>query len=264
MTVSQRAITMEGRKAKCWIGGSGQPLVLVQGGLGDARQHWAPSFDALSEHFQIIAPDLPGFGVSDPLPMPNYQNYLSWLQLLFDMLNIGGPVGMMGHSFGAVLSRLFAAENTGYVSRLVLVDGGAIADTPGFIRPVFRLPGVGRTIFNLSHKQPYSYSGLKQVLYDEKMITPAFIANAQAAALGSETAMRQIATTTPPTLRTPTCSTLVLWGEHAQLSPVADGRKVAAEINGAHFTVIKKAAHMPQIEQPVDFHAEVLPFLSGK
>ena len=89
------------------------------------------SFEALSQHFQILAPDLPGFGVSAPLPMPSYQNYLNWLQLLFDMLNIGGPLLMMGNSFGAVLSRFFAAENTGYVSRLVLIDGGAIIRCAG-------------------------------------------------------------------------------------------------------------------------------------
>ena len=113
MTVSQQTITIEGRQAKYWSGGSGKPLVLIHGGLGDAYQQWHTCFEALEPHFQIIAPDLPGFGVSAPLPMPSYQNYLNWLQLLLDMLNIGGPLLLMGHSFGSVLSRFFAAENTG-------------------------------------------------------------------------------------------------------------------------------------------------------
>ncbi len=104
-------------------------------------------FEALAPHFQILAPDLPGFGVSAPLPMPSYQNYLNWLQLLFDMLNIGGPLLLMGNSFGAVLSRFFAAENTGYVSRLVLIDGGAIVDAPGCLRPLYRLPILSNLIF---------------------------------------------------------------------------------------------------------------------
>lgn len=264
MSVSQQMITMEGRKAKYWIGGSGRPLVLVHGGLGDARQNWAPSFDALAQHFRIIAPDLPGFGVSDPLSMPSYQNYLSWLQLLFDMLNIGGPVCMMGNAFGAVLSRFFAAENTGYVSRLILVDGGTIVDTPGYIRPVFRIPGLSGAIFDLMRQRSYSYNALKRTFHDEKMITPEFTANAQAASLGYAAVMRQIATTPPPTLRTPTCGTLVVWGEHDQVNSIANGQKVTAEINGAHFTLIKNAAHMPQIEQPADFHATVLPFLTGR
>ncbi len=70
MTVSQQALMIEGRQAKYWIGGSGMPLVLIHGGLGDARQHWQSTFQALSPYFKIVAPELPGFGVSAPLPMP--------------------------------------------------------------------------------------------------------------------------------------------------------------------------------------------------
>src|SRR5512139_1544052 len=153
MMISQQSISLEGRQAKYWIGGSGQPLVLIHGGLGDAQQHWAPAFEALSQRFLVLAPDLPGFGVSAPLPMPSYQNYLNWLQLLLDMLNIGGPLSMMGNSFGAALSRLFAAENTGYVSRLVLINGGGVIEPSGCLRPLIRLPVLSDPIINVIRKR---------------------------------------------------------------------------------------------------------------
>jgi pimeloyl-ACP methyl ester carboxylesterase len=263
LMISQQAITIEGRQAKYWIGGSGIPLVLIHGGLGDAQQHWAPTFDALSPHFQILAPDLPGFGVSAPLPMPSYQNYLNWLQLLFDMLNIGGPLLLMGNSFGAALSRFFAAENTGYVARLVLINGGTIVDAPGCARPLIRLPGLSGLIFNTIRERSYSRDALKRAIADEQLLTPEFVANAQAASIGFVAALRQIALTTPPSLRTPTCPTLVTWGEQDRLSPVENGKRVAAEINGARFILIPRAAHMPQIEQPAAFHQAALPFLLG-
>lgn len=259
--ISQQTITIEGRQAKYWIGGSGKPLVLIHGEFGDAQQHWAPTFEALTPHFQILAPDLPGFGVSAPLPMPSYQNYLNWLQLLFDMLNIGGPLSMLGHAFGAVLSRFFAAENTGYVSRLVLIGGGAIFDTPGCARPLIRVPGLGNVIFNLIRERVASFDSLKRALGDEKHLTPEFVAKAQAASIGYAAALRQITLTTPPSLRTPTCPTLVVWGEQDRLSSIENGRRVAAEINGAKFTVIPRAAHLPQIEQPEAFQRIVQPFL---
>jgi pimeloyl-ACP methyl ester carboxylesterase len=259
--ISQQTITIEGRQAKYWHGGSGKPLVLLHGGLGDAEQHWSPTFEALSPHFQILAPDLPGFGVSAPLPMPSYQNYLNWLQLLFDMLNIGGPLLMMGHSFGAVLSRLFAAENTGYVSRLALIDGGAISEAPGCVRPLIRLPGIGSAIFTLMRGRAVSFDGLKHAVDDEKLLTPEFVAKAQAASIGYVAALRQITLSTPPSLRTPTCPTLVIWGEHDRLSSVENGKRIAAEINGAKFSIVPRAAHIPQIEQPEAFHQVVQPFL---
>jgi 3-oxoadipate enol-lactonase len=263
MTVSQQTITIEGRQAKYWSGGSGKPLVLIHGGLGDAHQQWHTCFDALAPHFQIIAPDLPGFGVSAALPMPSYQNYLNWLQLLLDMLNIGGPLLLMGNSFGAVLCRFFAAENTGYVSRLVLIDGGAIVDMAGCLRPLYRLPIASNLIFGAMHRRTYALTSLKRVIYDEKQITPEFAANVQVAWPGYRAAIQQIATSNPPALRTPTCPTLVLWGEHDQLSSPEEGRQMAAEINGAKFKLIPYAAHLPQIEQPVAFQDVVLPFLRG-
>ncbi len=261
--ISQQTITLEGRQAKYWFGGSGKPLVLIHGELGDAQQHWSPTSEILSQHFQVLVPDLPGFGVSAPLPMPSYQNYLNWLQLLFDMLNIGGPLLMMGHSFGAVLSRFFAAENTGYVSRLVLIAGGDVIDAPGCARPVIRLPGIGSAIFNMIRERVTSFDGLKRAISDEKLLTPEFVAKAQAASIGYMAALRQIVLTTPPSLRTPTCPTLVIWGEHDQLSSADKGKRIAAEINGAKFSVIPRAAHMPQIEQPEAFHQIVQPFLRG-
>ena len=263
MMISQQSITLEGRQAKYWIGGSGQPLVLIHGGLGDAQQHWAPIFEALSQRYLILAPDLPGFGVSVPLPMPSYQNYLNWLQLLLDMLNIGGPLAMMGNSFGAALGRFFAAENTGYVSRLVLIDGGGVFQPPGCLRPLIRLPMLSSPIINMLRQRAYSRNCLKRAIADEQMLTPEFVANAQAASIGFVAALRQIALTTPPSLRTPTCPTLVIWGEQDRLSSVENGQRVAAEINGAKFTVIPRAAHMPQIEQAEAFLKVALPFLQG-
>jgi len=183
--------------------------------------------------------------------------------LLFDMLNIGGPLLMMGNSFGAVLGRLFAAENTSYVSRLVLIDGGGMFHAPGCLHPLIRLPVLSNPIINMIRKQSYSLNGLKRAIADEKMLTPEFVANAQAASIGFVAAQRQIALTTPPSLRTPTCPTLVIWGEQDRLSSVDDGKRVAAEINGAKFTIIPRAGHMPQIEQPEAFLQVVQPFLLG-
>ncbi len=264
MTVSQQTIAIEGRRAKFWLGGTGKPLVLLHGGLGDARQHWQPTFAALADRFQILAPDLPGFGVSDPLPMPGYQSYLSWITYLLELLNIGGPVVLMGNSFGATLARLYTAENTSYVSRLVLIDGGHITDANGCLRAFFRVPGLNSLAFEVSRQIGYSTRSLKRAIKDEALLTPDFIANARAASHGFVAAMKQIGLSSTPTLRTPTCPTFVVWGEADRLSLPTAGQQIAAEIPGAKFGLIANAAHLPQIEQPTAFHALVNPFLTGK
>ncbi|GGN97090.1 hydrolase [Actinoplanes lobatus] len=54
--------------------GSGPPLVLIHG-LGSHRQVWSPVLDAVAEHHDVIALDLPGFGDSPhwtgPAPRPS-------------------------------------------------------------------------------------------------------------------------------------------------------------------------------------------------
>jgi pimeloyl-ACP methyl ester carboxylesterase len=262
MTVSHQSIVIEGRHAQYWIGGSGLPLVLLHGSLGDARQHWQPTFAALAAQFQIVAPDLPGFGVSDQLGMPSYQAYLSWLHYLFELLNIGGPIVLMGHSFGGTLGRLYAAENISYVTRLVLVDGGQVTDTPGCMRALFRLPVFNSVMFALLQRAMFSVGNLRRAVHDEQLLTSDFINTARGAAAGFVAALKQIGLINAPALRTPTCPTLVVWGEHDRMiSPLA-GQKIVSEIPGARFELIQGAAHLPQIEQPQAFHATVSPFLT--
>jgi pimeloyl-ACP methyl ester carboxylesterase len=48
-------------------GGSGEPLVLVHG-IGHTWRGWRPMLPLLEERFDVLAPDLPGFGRSPPLP----------------------------------------------------------------------------------------------------------------------------------------------------------------------------------------------------
>jgi pimeloyl-ACP methyl ester carboxylesterase len=263
MSVSQHILSIEGRPAKYWTGGSGQPVVLLHGELGDARQQWAPTLEALSLHFQIIAPELPGFGVSAPLPMPSYQSFLNWLLLLLDMLNVGGPLLLLGNSFGATLARFFAAENTEYVARLVLVDGGQVISAPGWMRPFLRLPGFNDVTVRALRRRTYSHDHLQHTVIDTQQLTPEFVAKVEAAAPGFAAALRQSALIPPPLLRTPTCATLIIWGALDRLSTVETGRAIAAEISGARFVLIPKAAHLPQIEQPDEFHRVVEPFLKN-
>ncbi len=47
--------------------GAGPPLVLVHG-LGGSARSWDLVVDGLAAHREVVAPDLPGFGASPPLP----------------------------------------------------------------------------------------------------------------------------------------------------------------------------------------------------
>ncbi len=263
MSVSHQLLQIQGQYAKYWIGGTGPTLVLLHGPYGDARRQWGGLLETLAADYQVIAPDLPGFGVSDPLALPTYQSYLSWLNHFFALLNIGGPIRLMGHSFGAALARLYTAENTSYVARLILIDGGHIADKNGCVRLIFRTPIVSSLLFGLTRQIRFSSNGVRRACYLADTLTAEQVTAARAAARGYLAALRTIGTVNAPALITPTCPTLVVWGEFDRIQPIGLGRAIAAQIPGARFAVVGRSGHLPQIEQPGDFQAVIRPFLHG-
>jgi len=81
--------------------GTGPPLVLLHG-IGSSHRAWSPVVDALADHFDVIAVDLPGFGESPPLATgvePHPAALAGAVDTFLDGLGIVGPV-VAGHSLG--------------------------------------------------------------------------------------------------------------------------------------------------------------------
>ncbi len=105
--------------------GGGPPLVLIHGGHG-SWLHWIRVIEPLAARFAVWAPDLPGYGDSDDLPVrphdPDRQRRLvetvaaTWGQLL----GRETPVGLVGFSFGGLVSGQLAASGLA-VRRLALL-----------------------------------------------------------------------------------------------------------------------------------------------
>ena len=81
--------------------GSGQPLVLIHG-IGSRWQVWSPVIDRLAETCDVIAADLPGFGMSPPLAPdvePTVDAYATAFERFFEELGIRRP-HVAGNSLG--------------------------------------------------------------------------------------------------------------------------------------------------------------------
>jgi len=46
--------------------GSGDPLLMLHGGLGTALLHFRREIPVFAEHYRVIAPDMRGYGQSSP------------------------------------------------------------------------------------------------------------------------------------------------------------------------------------------------------
>lgn len=98
--------------------GSGPPLVLVHGTTAD-RTRWAPVLPAFEGHFTVYAMDRRGRGLSGDTDPYVIEREYEDIAALVD--GIGGPVHLLGHSYGA-LCALEAALLTSNVARLVLYE----------------------------------------------------------------------------------------------------------------------------------------------
>jgi pimeloyl-ACP methyl ester carboxylesterase len=123
----------DGVQIGCEKSGAGPPLVLVHGTTAD-HTRWAPVLPALRERFTVYACDRRGRGASGD-GSPPYEMDREFDDVAAVVDGIGGPVDLLGHSYGALCS-LEAAVLAKNLHRLVLYEPPIPAGMP------FTPPGV--------------------------------------------------------------------------------------------------------------------------
>ena len=82
-------------------------IVAVHGFRGDHHglESIAAHLCASDPRIRVISPDLPGFGVSEPLryDVHDISGYSGWLRAFLDRLGLLGTAVVLGHSFGSIV-----------------------------------------------------------------------------------------------------------------------------------------------------------------
>lgn len=106
--------------------GTGTPVVLLHGFAASGAQ-WKDTIGCLRARHRVITPDLPGYGGSQTPPSaraalraPDLTATLNALARLID--EIGQPVHLVGHGFGAAVAAKFAMAFPGRVASLALIE----------------------------------------------------------------------------------------------------------------------------------------------
>ena len=112
------------------------PLVLLHGISGSSLD-WIPNIKALSKNFRTYAVDnIYGFGLSvytKPVSTPD--DFVNWLDGLFDGLKLGNNINLMGVSYGAWQAAMYVKRFPGRLNKIVLVAPIAVIApvSPGFL-----------------------------------------------------------------------------------------------------------------------------------
>ena len=90
----------------CWRSwGKGTPLILLHGGYGSWR-HWIKQAIPFSKDFNVLIPDMPGFGDSDNLPLPHTPEKIAsnLADTLTKLISFNENPLVCGFSFGGLIA----------------------------------------------------------------------------------------------------------------------------------------------------------------
>ena len=108
---------------RAWGPADAPPLVLLHGWM-DNSASWQFTVDALRQDWRVLAPDWRGNGGTQWATTTYwYQEFLADLDALLDLISPGAPVNLVGHSFGASLSMVYAGTRPQRIARLLNIDG---------------------------------------------------------------------------------------------------------------------------------------------
>lgn len=135
--------------------GAGEPLLLIHGWPGFWYE-WNKNIPALSERFDVIAPDMRGYAYSDKPDLPPEIGYSDTafaedIRALIDELGFES-VHIVSHDFGAVWVQRFARMYPERLQRLMLFD----PPYPGIGGRWFQMPHVFNSWYQIFHQQPWA------------------------------------------------------------------------------------------------------------
>ncbi len=113
------------------VRGVGRPLLLVHGGAG-SHHHWDRVLAPLARHFEVHAPDLPGFGTSPDVP-PDLDGhaYVALAAASLAALVPRSDVHLVGFSFGGAVAAGVARAWGKRVAKLSVIGPGGFGNAAG-------------------------------------------------------------------------------------------------------------------------------------
>jgi pimeloyl-ACP methyl ester carboxylesterase len=243
--------------------GSGTPVVLLHG-FGESLLSWEGVFDRLARDANVIAVDLPGFGLSSK-PASGYTAD-SMATVLFAFLDRLGlrRVVLVGHSLGGVVATAMAVRDPARVLALVLVDPAlitpwALAETSDSSRTGASL----RRMITEYERLRGRFGGVHDGNWMAEDSTAAAYQPssdpAYSTALGAVLREFDFAFLTPDGARRLTMPVKLIWGALDPVIPVAVGSALAERLPDATLVVLPRTWHRPQTERPT----EVARIISG-
>ncbi len=261
-----------------YLGGGDGPVLLLIHGIAGTCENWRDVIEPLSRTHTVIAPDLPGHGLSAGGPGDySLGSLASGLRDL--LLSLGHErVTLVGHSLGGGVAMQFSYQFPEMVERLVLVSSGGLGPE---VSPVLRaaaLPGadlfiaatagagqkvggaIGRGLSAIGMKPAADVAEVARgyaSLADPRR-RQAFLATLRSV-VGTG---GQRVSASDRLYLAEEVPVLIVWGTRDPIIPVRHGEDAHRALPGSQLEIFEGAGHLPQLEQPGHFIAVLERFLA--
>jgi pimeloyl-ACP methyl ester carboxylesterase len=237
------------------------PVVLLIHAFPLNNTMWTSQVAALSNRFRVIAPDIRGFGESQPASPWTMEEMADSLNEFLDELHVKDSA-VVGVSMGGYIALAFWSTYPKRVRQLVLSNSRARADNDAeknarnSMIAAIEQSGVAILPERMLPRllQPNPPAGIVRDV--RNMIGR----TSPAAAIYAVMAMRDRMDFSSMLHRID-CPTMVITGENDVIIRMEDSRAVADAISGARFVPIPNSGHLSNLENPEAFNAALLSFL---
>ncbi|MFN2163501.1 MAG: alpha/beta fold hydrolase [Candidatus Promineifilaceae bacterium] len=243
-----------------------RPLLLVHG-MTTSADSFRETMHGLADNYFMIAPDLPGFGLTDEIQPFTIEHLSYWLYTFCEQLSLK-RFGLIGHSFGGVIALCFAAMFPDLVSRMLLAAPPVYnaQSYPGYLRRLALVSGAYALGVALSKSWPLIHWRVRSPFYapdlvDEDVFHRRAVdyRHARASAQALKTlAFSDLDPCAEQTIR-PVC---LVWGEDDETVPLGDADRLAAHFDDVCLQIIPACGHVTVAEKPEQFVAIAAGFFS--
>ena len=235
-------------------------LVLVHGFMGGSAQ-WDAQISALADRFDVIAPDLPGFGTNADLPAPDrIEDYARWVLTLLQDRGID-TFHLLGHSMGGMIAQDMVRQAPERIRKLVLYGTGAVGVLPG------RFETINNSKSRIEQDgADHTARRIAATWFLDRQEAPAYPPCAEIAATARSAAMKSGLDAMENwrgdnRLSEIDAETLVLWGDRDRTYSWAQVRQLWHDIPKSNLAVVPGCAHAVHLEKPSLFNALITDFL---
>jgi len=245
-----------------YTAGHGDPLLIIHGG-GDGARSWLKTVTWLSRNYRIYAPDLPGFGLSQPIgrdqDIPKYVEFAEEFSRILGLQRFH----LVGHSLGGAIALHYALAYPHKVDKLVLVSSMYLrADIAPWVS-FMSSPFFYKSLAAPAHAFMAFVKRLVDLFYSPKeFINPLPRAKIDMAKLIM--ALQEQTTALTDQLSELIMPTLLVWGAKDSIVPVSHAYAAVQIIPDCHLEVLEGCGHNVYKEKAGRFSRLVAGFLGQK